>query len=110
MKRFIITMVTLQAMMIGACNMSAASGAQAIRNNRHHDVRVERVVRGSDHRINDRYVRHHSRPAMGMRVAVRPLGGKYCYVKGERLWLADGILYRIAYTNRGTFYTVVGYL
>ena len=111
MKRFFITSVILQAMLIAACTASAQGASGYRHDNRGRDTRNERVTNGrhgSDQRGGTTVHRH--RPAKGTKYTNRPIRGQYCYVKGERLWLADGVFYRIAYTNRGTVYIVVGYM
>ena len=50
------------------------------------------------------------RPAIGTRFSHRPVNGKFIIVKRERLWTADGVLYRMISTRKGTVYVVAGYL
>ena len=49
------------------------------------------------------------RPSMGARFDRRPVHGRFININRERLWLADGILYRAMNTPRGIVYVVVGY-
>ncbi len=50
------------------------------------------------------------RPAIGTRFSHRPVNGKFIIVNRERLWTADGVLYRMIATRTGTTFVVVGYL
>ena len=50
------------------------------------------------------------RPAVGTRFSHRPDNGKFIIVKRERLLTADGVLYRMISTRKGTVYVVAGYL
>lgn len=50
------------------------------------------------------------RPALGMRIDHRPKHGRYVTINHERLWLANGVLYRIIRTTYGYDYIVIGYL
>ena len=50
------------------------------------------------------------RPAIGTRFSHRPVNGKFIIVNRERLWLADGVLYRMISTRIGTVFVVAGYL
>ena len=50
------------------------------------------------------------RPAVGMRFSHRPVNGKFIIVNRERLWVADGVLYRMISTRTGTVFVVAGYL
>ena len=50
------------------------------------------------------------RPAIGKRFSHRPVNGKFIIVNRERLWTADGVLYRMISTRTGNVFVVVGYL
>ena len=50
------------------------------------------------------------RPAIGTRFSHRPVNGKFIIVNRERLWTADGVLYRMISTRHGVVYVVKGYL
>ena len=50
------------------------------------------------------------RPAIGTRFSHRPAKGKLIIVNRERMWTADGVLYRMIPSRRGTVYVVAGYL
>jgi len=50
------------------------------------------------------------RPAVGTRFSHRPVHGKFIYINGERLWTADGIVYRMISTRTGTYFVVTGYI
>lgn len=61
------------------------------------------------HRIERKmHVAH--RPAIGTRFSHRPVNGKFIIVNRERLWTANGVLYRMIATRTGTTFVVVGYL
>ena len=47
---------------------------------------------------------------VGTRFTHRPIHGRFVNINRERLWLADGILYREMRTPHGIVYIVVGYL
>jgi hypothetical protein len=49
------------------------------------------------------------RPGMGARFDRRPVHGRFVTMNRERLWLADGVLYRLVRTPHRTVYVVVGY-
>ena len=49
------------------------------------------------------------RPGIGVRFDRRPVHGRFVNINRERLWLADGILYRVMRTPHGPVYVVVGY-
>ena len=49
------------------------------------------------------------RPNIGVRIDRRPVHGRFVNQGRERLWLADGILYRVMRTPHGVAYVVVGY-
>lgn len=50
------------------------------------------------------------RPAVGTRFSHRPAKGKFIIVNRERLWTANGVLYRMVPTRKGTVFVVVGFL
>ena len=50
------------------------------------------------------------RPAVGTRFAHRPAHGKFIIINRERLWTADGVLYRMISTRNGKVFVVAGYL
>ena len=50
------------------------------------------------------------RPAVGTRFSHRPVKGKFIIVNRERMWTADGVLYRMIQTRTGTIFIVAGYL
>ena len=50
------------------------------------------------------------RPAVGTRFSHRPVNGKFIVINRERLWTADGVLYRMISTRTGTVFVVAGYL
>lgn len=70
------------------------------------------VVNMSRHRMTP--VRHMApvvhRHAIGTRFFHRPLHGRFVSWNRERVWLADGIVYRVVnLPGRGPVYVVVGY-
>ena len=50
------------------------------------------------------------RPAIGTRFSHRPVKGTFIIINRERLWTANGVLYRMIPTRTGTVYVVTGYL
>ena len=50
------------------------------------------------------------RPAMGARLDRRPVHGRFVNINRERLWLADGVLYKIMNSPRGHVYVVIGFI
>ena len=66
-------------------------------------------VKPKHHRIERRmHVAH--RPEIGKRFHHRPANGKFIIVNRERMWVADGVLYRMISTRTGTVFVVAGYL
>lgn len=49
------------------------------------------------------------RPGLGARLIHRPVHGRLVTLKGERLWLANGVLYRMIPSRGDMVYVVVGY-
>jgi len=78
------------------------STAMASNHKHRHDVK-------SKHRIENRMHRDH-RPVVGKRFYHRPANGKFIIIDRERLWTANGVLYRMISTRTGTVYVVAGYL
>ena len=78
------------------------STAMASNNKHRHEVRPKARI---EHKM---HIAH--RPAIGTRLSHRPLHGKFIIVNRERLWTADGVLYRMIATRNGTVYVVAGYL
>ena len=61
------------------------------------------------HRIEHKmHVAH--RPEIGKRFNHRPANGKFIIVNRERMWTANGVLYRMISTRTGTVFVVAGYL
>ncbi len=50
------------------------------------------------------------RHAMGARFDRRPVHGRFVYINRERLWLADGVLYRVIPARHGNVYVVIGFI
>ena len=50
------------------------------------------------------------RPEVGKRFTHRPAGGKFIIINRERLWTANGVLYRMIPTRTGIVYVVAGYI
>ena len=78
----------------------------------HNDMRgkMHRTERHFDNRhIGPRAVVAH-RPIMGARFVNRPIKGRFVTVNRERLWLADGVFYKVVRTGNRIVYIVVGYL
>ena len=76
---------------------------------RHH---VQHPPRVAPRHHDNRPPRHHRmvhRPAIGTRLVVCPVNGRFVNYNRERLWLADGVLYRVTPTRTGRIYVVVGY-
>ena len=95
-KGFIAVAVVALLMPISAC----ATG-------RNHHVRVvpkHHVVHHAPHHVK---VTH--RPSIGTRYIARPVNGRFVSHNRERLWLANGILYRVISTRHGYVYEVVGF-
>lgn len=89
-------------------------GNAAARDNRHHGNmgkhRTEMRLahnRPAPHMRHMKHVAH--RPSMGARFNHRPVHGRFITMNRERLWLADGVLYRQVRTPHRTVYVVVGY-
>ena len=79
------------------------STAMASNHNKHrHEAKPKARI---EHRM---HVAH--RPAIGARFSHRPVSGKFIIVNRERLWTADGVLYRMISTRTGNVFVVVGYL
>ena len=71
------------------------------------DHRTEfRMTDNRHHRVAPPMAHRHS---VGTRFSHRPINGRFINHNRERLWLADGILYRVINTPQGTVYIVVGY-
>lgn len=68
-----------------------------------------RHVAKPKHRIERRmHIAH--RPEVGKRFTHRPAGGKFIIINRERLWTANGVLYRVIPTRTGIVYVVAGYI
>jgi hypothetical protein len=78
------------------------STAMASNHKHRHEARPKARI---EHRM---HVAH--RPAIGTRFSHRPAKGKLIIVNRERIWTANGVLYRMIPTRRGTVYVVAGYL
>ena len=78
------------------------STAMASNHKNRHEARPKARI---EHRM---HVAH--RPAVGMRFSHRPVNGKFIIVNRERLWVADGVLYRMISTRTGTVFVVAGSL
>ncbi|MBR5726648.1 MAG: hypothetical protein IKX56_07945 [Muribaculaceae bacterium] len=94
------TKVLLSAIATIALLMPSTAMASNHRN-RHEAKPKPRI----EHRM---HVAH--RPAIGTRFSHRPVNGKFIIVNRERLWTADGVLYRMIPTRTGNVFVVVGYL
>lgn len=78
------------------------STAMASNHKHRHEAKPKARI---EHRM---HVAH--RPAVGTRFSHRPVNGKFIIVNRERLWTADGVLYRMIQTRTGTIFVVAGYL
>lgn len=107
MKKFILTAAMMTALVL----MPATAQA---RNNFSTDRRANNIVRVDNrkgHKVDVHRNKHRVRPAHGTRFSARPIGGKYYTHRGERLWLADGVLYKEIRLATGTkAFVVVGYI
>lgn len=99
---------------IAAMAMMMPGIAEARNNHRPVDMGKHRteVRLAHNHRsVAHRPVAHLShRPAMGTRFDRRPVHGRFVKVDRERLWLANGVLYRVLPARHGHVYVVVGYI
>ena len=82
------------------------------------DNKVRHCNGNLKHRTEMRLVKNHRpvvlhhvahRPGIGTRFDRCPTHGRFVNHNHERLWLADGILYRVIRTPHGVAYVVVGY-
>ena len=55
-------------------------------------------------------VGRHDRPIMGTRFDHRPINGRFVNINRERLWLANGVLYRVLPARHGNVYVVIGFI
>ena len=94
------TKVLLSAIATIALLMPSTAMASNHRNR--HEAKPKARI---EHRM---HVAH--RPAIGARFSHRPVSGKFIIVNRERLWTADGVLYRMISTRTGNVFVVVGYL
>ena len=76
--------------------------ALASNHKKHHEVKPKHRI---EHKM---HVAH--RPVIGTRFSHRPVNGKFIIVNRERMWTADGVLYRMIVTRTGTVFVVAGYL
>ena len=96
----LITALAAMAMMVPGTAMARQNDRQA---QQHRNHRIEHRT------MHHAQVPMHRHPTMGTRVTHRPLNGRHVMVNRERLWLADGVLYRLITTRQGSYYIVVGY-
>ena len=89
------------------------SNATAAKHNVRHEHKAKartemRLAHGKTAKVT--HVKHMAhRPIMGARFDRRPVNGRFITLNRNRLWLADGILYRLITTPTGIVYVVVGY-
>lgn len=119
--KLLISAFAVAAMLMGGTSSATAQGI------RHRDMggSKQHMERKFDNRrpgpihIDKRHIdsRHFKskliashRPAMGARFVKRPGVGRFITHKGERLLLANGVLYREVRTPNGFVYIVVGYI
>ena len=101
--RVIIAAVATLAML-----MPCAASAQ--RNQRHSGGKMTRIERTFDNRHMGKKAIFAKRPNMGARFMKRPAFGQFVNMNRERLWLADGVLYRVIRSGNTLIYIVVGYM
>lgn len=71
--------------------------------------RIEHRMHVAHHPAVGKRFSHH-RPTVGTRFAHRPVHGKFIMVNRERMWVADGVIYRMIPKRTGTVYIVAGFL
>lgn len=102
--KVIITSLAVMAMLMPAGAMARDSKSRPMNIPRH---RTE--LRMVANRRPGMATRVAHRPSIGARFERRPVHGRFININRERLWLADGILYRVMPTPHGVVYVVVGY-
>lgn len=96
---------------IAAVAMLMPGTAVAQRGQRHDMGRkMHRMERRFDDRHHGSRVLVAHRPSIGARIAHRPAIGRFITLNRERLWLADGVLYRVVRSGNSIIYIVVGYI
>ena len=105
--------VLVSVLAVAAMLMSGVTAeAKTVRG---HDSRggMHRMEHRIDNRLHSQRVVMAPRPKIGARIrplALRSSEGHFVKINGERLWLADGILYRVVRTGHTITYIVVGHL
>lgn len=103
--KVLLAAVAMMAMLMPSNAVARDNKVRHSEGNRKHRVEMRMA---DNHRPVIAHQRAH-RPGIGVRFDRRPVHGRFVNMNRERLWLADGILYRVMRTPHGVAYVVVGY-
>lgn len=108
-KVLITAFATVALLMSGTTAAAKVVGHNDMRGKMHRTERHFDNRHFDDRHFGSRGVVAH-RPIMGARFVNRPIKGRFVTVNRERLWLADGVFYKVVRTGNRIVYIVVGYL